>query len=126
MGSHYSPMPADNGVKKIHGQVHYFGVWEDPQAAVEPLFGRARLSAQRPSPTGRRRDHSDVLNSFRGNKLRAMERDDITERTYNEYVSICDTIANIFGKHRPINSLTHEDLDRLRSKLGRNKKGSTS
>lgn len=108
--------------KKIHGQIYYFGVWEDPQAAVERYLAERDYLHNGLAPPDGGETIADVLNSFRGIKLRAMERDEITERTYSEYVGICDTIANTFGKNRPVVSLTYDDLDRLRTLLGRNKK----
>jgi hypothetical protein len=112
------PHPCGQWAKKIHGQLHNFGIWDDPQAAVERYLAERDYLHNGLAPPDGGETIADVLNSFRGNKLRSMERDEITERTYNEYVGICDSIANAFGKNRPIESLTHDDLDRLRTLLG--------
>lgn len=52
-----------------------------------------------------------------------MEGEKIAERTCDEYVSVCDAIANTFGRNLPAESLTFDDFDRLTTIFRTNKKG---
>jgi integrase len=64
----------------------------------------------------------DVLNSYVDDKKRSLDIGDIVARTYNEYLQVCDVIATL-GKHRPIESITTDDLGRLRTMLAKGKGG---
>lgn len=117
--------PHRNGqwAKKILGKLHYFGRWEEPQSAVEKYLADRDYLHNGLEPPNDGETIADLLNSFRGSKKRAMEREEISERTYEEYSAICDTIVSVFGKTRPVESLKYHDLDRLRTILGKGKRG---
>jgi len=109
--------------KKIRGKVHYFGVWADPQAAVNKYCEvRDFLLAGLVPPTTAALV-ADILNSFLGYKENARVEGDITERSYKEYVAVCDTIATCLGTKRPIETIHANDLLRLRTALCKGKKG---
>ena len=95
--------------KKVHGKIHYFGPVGDWRAALDRyLEQRDWLHAGKaPPPTAE--TVADVLNSFLTRNLRRMQDGEITERTFGEYKGACDKIAAVFGKNRPIDSLTNED-----------------
>jgi integrase len=113
--------------KKINQRVYYFGPWANPQAALDKyldekdniLAGRPR--AGKPTPTTT--TVSDVLEAFYEDKEGAYETGDINERTLGEYKGICRIIGDTLGDDTPIDSVSFNDLSRLRRKLGRGKSG---
>lgn len=109
--------------KKVNGQTYYFGIWDDPQAAVARYLEERDYLHYGLTVPSEGQTVADVLNSFRNCKHRAIEAEEITERTYHEYVAICANIVETFGRNRPAESLTFDDLDRLRTILGTDKKG---
>lgn len=108
--------------KKIRGRTHYFGTWSDPQAAVDRYLEQKDYLHAGVVPPAKCSTLADVLNAFDAEKKRSLEIGDIGQRTYNEYVQICDTIATL-GKHRPIDSIGPDDLSRLRTMLAKGKGG---
>jgi integrase len=109
--------------KKILGRVYYFGTWDDPQAALERFYKQKDYLYAGQAPPERYQTLADVLNSFLNRNLRRMEDGEIAERTFNEYKATCDVIESTFGKSRAFETLTHDDLGRLRSILGKSGKG---
>jgi integrase len=65
---------------------------------------------------------ADVLNAFDDDKKAYLDAGTINDRTYKEYMDVCEVIATL-GKHRPFESITPLDLKQLNHKLGRGKRG---
>jgi integrase len=106
--------------KKIRGKVHYFGVWADPQAALDLYLDQKEdLHAGR-TPRARRADGlelRDVLNRFLAAKQALVDAGELAPRTWKEYHGTCDILADAFGKTRLVADLRAEDFEALRSKL---------
>jgi len=107
--------------KTILGKHHYFGKWEDWQSALAKFErDKHRLYANMP-PESDCTTLADVLNAFRKRKLQAFEDGEITERSFGEYESVCDTIATL-GKPLPIDQVSVA-LPKLKNKLSKGKNG---
>ena len=106
--------------KKICGRFRYFGVWADPQAALEKYQKERDYLYTGQQPPADTYKVSDLLDAFLGRKYRAHQSGEISGETYSEYENTCDVIA-AWGKHRAIKSLTFGDLDKLRAALGQGK-----
>lgn len=109
--------------KKIRGRHEYFGVWADPDAALAKyLQDRDYLQAGQ-TPPGEQATLADVLNGFYDDKLRSLESGEITQRTFDEYEAVCEVIGETLGKHRPVATISYDDLGKLRSVLSKGKGG---
>lgn len=118
--------PNGQWVKKIKGQLHYFGPWADPDAALNLyLDQRDDLHAGRkPRQLG---DNSPTvgfaLNAFLSAKKAALDAAEITQRSYNEYEAACDRIVATIGEKRPLTDIGSADLTSLRAACWKGKNG---
>lgn len=108
--------------KKIRGRLHYFGVWENPDAALaEYLDRKDELQAGR-TPHRKGNDGlrvRDLLNRFLATKEDAVATGEITARTFRDYRPICERVAGVFGFNRLVDDLTAEDFGLLKRDLGK-------
>jgi integrase len=110
--------------KKIYGVVHYFGSWEAGwQAALEAFNAKKDYLYAGQAPPITATLLRDVLNSFRRTKERALEQGRLSQRSFDEYEEVTDTVASTLGASRPIESITTDELARLRSALVKGKSG---
>ncbi len=114
--------PNGQWCRKIGGKPRYFGVWADPGAALENYRQQYEYLRAGMEPPSDCTTLADVLNAFDDDKRALLDAGKIAERTYNEYMSVCEVIATL-GKHRPIASITPLDLKKLSHKLGLGKSG---
>lgn len=96
--------------KKIQGQVFYFGVWADPQAALENYKKKADYLHFGLTPPEDCKTLGDVLDQFLEDKK------SLAKSTYKSYVAVCDFIAAM-GRHRAIDRITPLDLKKLSREL---------
>lgn len=108
--------------KKILGKVHYFGVWEDWQAALNKYLEERDYLYAGQAPPSEGTTLATVLNAFDDDKKALLDAGRIAERTYKEYVAVCDVIATL-GKTRPVESVTPQVLRELSHKLSIGKRG---
>ncbi|MEX2171393.1 MAG: tyrosine-type recombinase/integrase [Pirellulales bacterium] len=99
--------------KKIKGRTHYFGKWSDPQAAVAAYRAQRDYLYAGQEPPAEGATLAILLNAFRRTKSAAVENGELSQRSFDEYESVCDTIASL-GKHTPIELV---DFVKLRKKL---------
>ncbi len=117
------PHQSGQWAKKIHGKTEYFGVWDDPDAALNKYLSQRDYLQAGQSPPSERTTMADLLNAFRDEKERSLEAGEITQRTFDEYQAVCDTIAETIGKHRVVGLLTNDHFGALRNALGKGKRG---
>lgn len=105
--------------KKIAGKMRYFGKWEDHKGALDRyLDERHELKAGRIPKS--RESNSDkcemeyLVNHFLTSKKRKLGRNEITERTYGDYLTACRRILDFFGRARDASGLGAEDFRAFR------------
>ncbi len=106
--------PHENGqwAKKINSQFRYFGVWDDPDAAIL-RYERERealYAGREPNDLPGTLSIADCCNHFLGRKQTARDSGRITDRTYQEYKQTAETVLNNMGRTRSIESLTPSDF----------------
>lgn len=116
---------ANNGqwCKKIRGRIHYFGVWANASAALE-RYKRERedLEAGR-VPRASSVDNEGAVdiryltNKFLESRTAKQETGELSERTFAEYLSICQRIRDELGASRLLSDIRIEDFDAMRAKL---------
>ena len=104
--------------KKIRGKLHYFGPWNDADAALQLyLDQRDDLHAgRRPRLTGGVTVR-DTVNRFLTSKSRLMKNHELTQRTFDDYVRTCDRLVEAFGKNRSVDDLHSDDFEELRTRM---------
>ena len=107
--------------KKIKGKLHYFGTDKD-KAVAAYLAKKEYLHAGIAPPT-ECDTIGDLLDAFMEGKQQALESGELAPRTFKEYETVCDVIAETIGKRRAIEQLTPADFTKLRRRLSTKKNG---
>ena len=107
--------------KKIRGKLHYFGPWEDADAAVKKyLDQKDDLHAGRtPRVQADGFAVRDLLNHFLTAKRHLLDTREITNRTFLDYHATCDRLGRSFGLTRLVDDLAADDFGKLRAELAR-------
>lgn len=113
---------ANNGQwqKKIRGKTHYFGTWNDPNAAEREYLRQLPYlqAGQTPPPKDDVRTTIQVLcNQFMESKKARMERGELSVRMYHGYYRICEKLIDFFGRGKIVAELTPSDFERLRNRF---------
>ena len=107
--------------KKINRKLHYFGVWSDPEAALERLnFEYAYLKDGRVPPAVDVRDGCSIklmCNQFLKHKEQALDCGDLSPRTFRDYYKVCKGLLDHFGESRLVSDLGPADLARYRADM---------
>ena len=98
--------------KKIAGRIRYFGSWADPAEALrqfETFLTNQRAAA---GPVKRQPGLTigGAVNAFLAAKERAIERGELTQRSWNEYRDTYQRLADHLGHDRLVESLTPADF----------------
>ena len=103
--------------KKIRGKLHYFGSWDDPDAALAKyLADKDRLHAGLTTA-----DNPDALTvfllcgKFLTTKKRMMEAGELSVHSFKDYTKTCQRLIKQFTKNRLVADLRPDDFERLRS-----------
>jgi integrase len=116
--------PHNNGqwCKKIRGKIYFFGVWEDPQAALENyLRVAADLHAGREpsavnlhpgSPTVK-----DACNCYLNYQFQKVQAGEIRPKSFEDCRRIAGSLAKSLGATRPVSGLTPTDFQRFRLRI---------
>ncbi|MGA7699181.1 MAG: tyrosine-type recombinase/integrase [Thermoguttaceae bacterium] len=107
--------------KKIKQKLHYFGPWDDPQAALERYLAVKDdlLAGRTPRPKTDGFALRDLANSFLTAKKHLAETGEITARTYGDYYNTCQQVITILGKDKLLVDLRGDDFDHLRRCLSK-------
>jgi hypothetical protein len=93
--------------KKFRGKLHYFGRWEDPNAALTKyLEERDDLNAGRvPRQQNGGVSVRDVRNQFLTSKQHLLEGGELSPRLLRDYLRSCNRLVKDFGRDRPVSGL---------------------
>jgi integrase len=105
--------------KKIRGQLHYFGPWNDPDGALEKYLHQkdALHAGRKPRLDPEGFTVKELVNAFLNEKAAAREAGEIAPRTWQDYKESCDIIISHFGKRRLVADIGPDDFFALRKKL---------
>jgi len=118
--------PHNNGqwCKKVRGKVYFFGVWEDPDAALQNYLRQApdlhagrqprssTLSEDRPTV-------KQVCNHYLTYQLRRSQAGEIGHRWFEDCRTVLESLASFVGPGRLALDLSPDDFLRYRQKLAR-------
>jgi integrase len=115
--------PHNNGcwAKKIRGRLHYFGPWDDPDAALAKYLAEkdALHAGRKPRPDAAAVTVKDVANAFLNAKQALVDAGELTSRSWAEYKEATDLLVNHFGKARLVADLDPDDFAALRNGMAR-------
>jgi len=113
--------PHNNGqwCKKIRGKVHFFGVWEHPQAALgNYLRVAADLHAGRQPPLVNLHPEGltvkDACNQYLNYQFQKVQSNEIRPSTFEDCRQIAECLAGFLGAARAVSNLTSTDFQRFR------------
>jgi len=117
------PHATGRWAKKIRGKLHYFGAWDDPEAALgRYLDQKDDLHAGRaPRKAADGVTVRDLLNRFLTAKQAMVDTGEIAPRTFRDYHATCKTIGDAFGFNPIVEDLASSDFEQLRRKLAKNR-----
>src|SRR5262249_27773211 len=106
------PHASGQWAKKIRGQIHYFGVWADPGAALAKyLEHKDDLHAGRtPRTDPAALTVNDLVSAFLLAKQALVKTGELSSRTWDGYKSACHAIVRQFKKKRLVADLGPDDF----------------
>jgi integrase len=115
------PHATKRWAKKIRGQLHYFGPWDDWRAALDNYEKQkdALHSGRTPRADPDTFTVKDVANSFLRAKEEAVKAGELSRRTWLDYKSIMEMMCKGMGARRLVSDLEPADFAALKSKLAR-------
>jgi len=115
------PHATGRWAKKIRGKFHYFGKWDDADAALQKyLDQKDDLHAGRtPRVTGDGLTVVDLCNRFLTAKRRLLDTGELSPRTWRDYYDTCAGIVEQFGKRRLVADFTADDFEGFHSVLAK-------
>lgn len=105
--------------KKIRGKLHYFGPWEDPEAALKKyLAEKDDLHAGRkPRESAEGVTVRNVVNAFLTHKKSLLDSGELSPHTWAKYETAAELVAKHFGRGRLASDVGPEDFAGLRKKM---------
>lgn len=104
--------------KKVRGRTHYFGPWDDPQAALERwLAQKDDLLAGRTPRAGGGLIIADLVNAFLTSKKHLLDTSELTPRTFADYHRTSELVVGALGRNRVAADLGPRDFEGLRKTI---------
>jgi integrase len=115
------PHATKRWAKKIRGQMHYFGPWGDPDAALDKYFAEkdALHAGRKPREVSTGVTVKDLCNEFMAAKDALVKSGELTKRSWDDYKAACELCISFFGKARLVSDLDPDDFAGLRGKMVR-------
>src|SRR4051794_34453193 len=106
------PHATGKWAKKIRGQMHYFGKWDDPDAALKKYDAEkeALHSGRKPKETSDGATVLELVNKFLNQKQALVGAGELSPRTWTDYKDACDELVAAFGKKRLLDDLGGDDF----------------
>ncbi len=114
------PHATKRWAKKIRGKTHYFGPWDDPDAALTAYMEKkdslhaGRLPADDGALTVKM-----LVNHFLNRKQDQLNGGELSPRTWLKLKEVTDMIVKEFGKHRLVADLGQQDFTKVRNKMAK-------
>jgi integrase len=105
--------------KKIRGKMHYFGKWNDPDAALKKynVEKDALHEGRKPRETAEGVTVKQLSNAFLNHKQDKLDAGDISPRTFKNYRETAELLVAKFGKSRLVADLGPDDFATLKKHM---------
>lgn len=103
--------------KKVRGRLHYFGVWDDPAAALDRWreVRKDLLAGRKPRPRVDRMTVELLTERFLTAKQHRVDSGELSVGTYRDYRDVLQHLVTEFGANRLIADLAADDFTDLRA-----------
>src|ERR1022692_4230530 len=119
--SDYPLFAHQNGqwAKKVKGRIVFFGVWADPQKALERWLAEKDdlLAGRKPRVPSDGLTMRELANRFLTHKQHLLDTREIAKRTWDEYFATCERLVKAFGPNRLVADLAADDFEGLRASI---------
>src|SRR5262245_36868384 len=115
------PHATKRWAKKIRGQMHYFGPWNDPDAALKKYLEQkdALHAGRKPRRVSAGVTVKEMVNAFLHHKETRQDAGELSPRTWRNCKEAGDLLVAEFGKARLVADLGQDDFADLRAKMTR-------
>jgi len=115
------PHATGRWAKKIRGRLHYFGKWDDWEAALEKYQREAPYlhAGRMPPETFDGITVADLCNRFLTAKQQQLDSGELAPTTFRDYHRACQFVVGSFGKGRLVDDLASGDFEALRAELAK-------
>ncbi len=111
--------PHRNGqwAKKVRQKIYYFGLWSDPEAALNKWLEQKDdlLAGRKPRPRQGGTTIRDLANRFLETKRSRVASGELTHATWRDYYETCNRVVQVLGKGRLLADLSQGDFEILRT-----------
>ncbi len=117
------PHATGRWAKKIRGNLHYFGKWDNWQDALSLYQKQAGdlHAGRKPRKDTGGATIKDLVNHFLIAKKHLVDTREIVQRTWDDYDATCQQVMEVLGKERLITDLQPDDFDSLRRELAKSR-----
>jgi integrase len=107
--------------KKIRGKMHYFGPWDDPDAALLKYLEQkdALHSGRKPREVSAGVTVKELCNQFLNAKRALVESGELTGRSWHDYKEACDLVVSHLGKSRLVADVGPDDFTPMRKAMAK-------
>jgi integrase len=116
------PHATKRWAKKIKGRLHYFGPWDDWQAALERFQYENDYLQQGKKPPPRNQTAltvGDLVNSMLDHRKAKVESGEMSQRSWTDYERVGKFLIAALGRHTSVECLTAADFTQLRAKMAK-------
>jgi integrase len=113
------PHATKRWAKKIRGKMHYFGPWDNPDAALDKYLEQrdALHAGRRPRDTSEGVTVKGLCNRFLESKDALVKSGELTQRSWNEYKAAGKLCISCFGEDLLVEDMDQDDFGRLRKRM---------
>lgn len=113
--------PAGYWCKKIRGKIHYFGPWDDPDAALKNYLEQkdALHAGRKPREDTGGLSVKELANRFLNAKQALVDTGELSRRMWGEYKEVCDLLVKYLGKSRLVADLDPDDFAGVRNRMAK-------
>lgn len=111
--------PNGQWCRKIRDQIHYFGSWDDPDAALSLYLAQKDdlHAGRKPRPDADAVLVKDVVNAFLNHKDALLAAGELSKHTRAKHQTATDEVISAFGKSRLAADLGPDDFAALRKRM---------
>jgi integrase len=115
------PHACGQWVKKIRGKLHYFGKWDDPQAALDKYLTKkdALHAGRRPREATEGVTIKVLVNAYLNSKQARLDAGELSPLTMQNAKQATDLIVFSFGKTRLAADIGPDDFGELRASMAK-------
>jgi integrase len=115
------PHATGRWAKKIRGQLHYFGKWEDPDGALNNYLDQKDdlHAGRKPRQDPEALTVKELANHFLNAKQALVDEGRLSPLTWGDYKTACVEVVAAFGKSRLVSDLRPDDFARLRARMAK-------